>query len=494
MKTFYKKIVLLAIVALTTWSCADDYFDVNTPTGAATEDQIRMNDLLGPIIYHTVYAQYWAERTVGNYTQNFTGQGGGAAGPSSSSATWSNTYLYALPNIDVLIRKAEEKNANHFEGIGQVLKAINIAFVADMYSNAPYSQASGGSNNLQPTFDTQEQLYTAVISLLDEAIANLGAADNSGFGPTGSDDLIYRGDTGKWLRAANTLRARYTMHLSEVNGSSATAIEALPYLANGFTSNADDFQMLFNEQEINPWHSREVLAPNTGNDHDKVADQMVSYMNGKFYPLTGISIDPRLPKYADKDGDATDPWRGYETGGDGLSSDGQGGNTNFADEGFYTSLNSPIGIISYSEALFLKAEAEFLKAGGTETSSGSTSAAYNAYIDGISANMSKLGVNGTDYLAEGSIAVGADNLMLHNIMKEKYIANFLNPETFTDFRRYDFSDQVFKGLALSLDNAESEFPGEWFVRLTYPGSEATRNPENVAANQKSPTTPVWWDR
>lgn len=38
--------------------------------------------------------------------------------------------------------------------------------------------------------------------------------------------------------------------------------------------------------------------------------------------------------------------------------------------------------------------------------------------------------------------------MLNHIMKEKNIHNFLNPETFVDYRRYDFSDSVFKGLTI----------------------------------------------
>lgn len=492
MKTLYK-LFFLGFIVVSIWGCDDEYFDVNTPNGGATEEQVRMNDLLAPVIYRTIYAQYWAERSVGNYSQYFTGQGGGAAGPSSSSGTWSNSYLYVFPNVNLIIEKADALNANHFKGVAQVIKAINIAFIADMYSNAPYSQASQGSADLRPAFDTQQEIYNSLFALLDDAIANLSAADNSGISPS-SNDIIYGGEIDKWLRAAYTLRGRYTMHLSEVNGSAAAATEALSYLNNGFTSNDDDFQMLFSAEELNPWHSRQVLAPNTGNDHDKIADQLVSYMDGTYYELDGISIDPRLPVYADKDADASAPWRGYETGGNGLSSDGESGNTNFADNGFYTSLDSPIGIISYAEGEFLKAEAEFLKAGGTSTSTGAPAAAYNAYLSGIQANMDKLGVDGADYLAEASIAVGASNLMLNNIMKEKYIANFLNPETFSDFRRYDFSTDVYKGLTLPLDNADSEFPGEWLVRFNYPTSERDRNLENVVANQQSPTTPVWWDQ
>lgn len=490
----YIKLTIFAVFVLMFVGCSDEYFDVNTPTGSATEEQLSMNDLLGPAIYHTVMAQYYAERSFGNYTQYFTGQGGNAAGPTSISSTWREIYLYALPNINTIIKKAEETNSNHFRGIGKILTSINLGLATDSYGAIPYSDASKGAENLSPSFDTQEQIYSSINNLLDEAISDLSQDNNSDFSPTASGDIAYRGDSNKWLRAAYTLKARYTMHLSELNGISV-ATEALTNLANGFESNDDDLQIFFEARNINPWHSRQVLAPQTGNAHDKVGDQLVSYMNGTSYPFqSGLNIDPRLPLYADNADGSSEPYRGYVTGGSGESSDGENANTDFADEGYYTKVGSPMVIISYAEALFLKAEAEFLKNGGSPTSVGSNSEAYNAYLDGIAANMEKLDVDPTAYLADGIIAVGEANLMLHHIMKEKYIANFLNPETFVDFRRYDFSPNVFKDLALPVDTDESQFPNEWLVRAQYPDREETRNPDNVNANKKSPVTPVWWDQ
>lgn len=493
MKTYILKIAL-CILMLITIGCSDDYFDVNTPSGSVTEAELTMNDLLGPAIYHTVNAQYLAERSFGNYTQYFTFQGGGAAGATSISGSWSQIYLYALPNILTILDKAEATNSTHFAGIAKVLTAINIGLATDSWEAAPYTQASQGTENLTPAFDSQETLYATIDRLLDEAIVSLSQPNGSEFSPT-TGDMVYQGDIDKWLRAAYTLKARYALHLTEVNGVAA-ASSALASIGNGFNSNADDFQIFYDERNINPWYSRQVLAVETGNAHDKIGDQLVSYMNGSLYPFqsTAITIDPRLPVYADNEDGANTPYRGYLTGSNGLSSDGEAANTDFADNGFYTSVGAPITVITYAEALFIKAEAEFLVNGGTTTSSGTTAEGYAAYIDGITANMNKLGVSEADYISDGVIAVGEANLMLNDIMKEKYIANFLNPETFVDFRRYNFSSDVFRGLSLPEDTADSEFPNQWLVRAQYPDSEETRNPDNVNANKKSPTTPVWWDR
>ena len=84
--------------------------------------------------------------------------------------------------------------------------------------------------------------------------------------------------------------------------------------------------------------------------------------------------------------------------------------------------------------------------------------------------------------------------MLNHIMKEKYIHNFLNPESFVDHRRYNFSDDVFKGLTIrEEEDSSGEFAGQWFRRASYPSTELNRNRVNVEANQQTPVTPVWWD-
>lgn len=492
MKKLIIKIIFGLLIAAFV-GCSSDYFDVNTPTNAANVDQLEMSDFLAPAIFHTVTAQYFAERTLGNYTQNFTGQGGTAAGATSISSTWSQSYLFALPNLNTLLGKAEANNATHFAAVAKILIAVNLGLLTDSYGDIPYSKASLGAENLQPEFDSQQNIYASIDTLLAIAISSLEATDTSGF-TLGNGDIIYGGNTDKWLRAAYTLRARYQLHLAKKNGTSA-ATSALASIANGFTSNSDDLQMSYSDAKINPWYSRQILAANTGNVHDVIGDQLISYMNGTSYPYTTIALDPRTSIFAkNNDGAGTD-WKGYVSGGQGVSSDGTSANTSFADGGFYTNIAAPIVIVSYAEAQFIKAEAAFLANGGSTTSTGSNATAYTAYLAGIQASMDKVGVSGTNsaaYLADTSIDLGLANLRLEHIMKEKYIADFLNPETFVDLRRYDFSPNVFKDLTLPVDNATGEFPGQWIVRAQYPSIEETRNPDNVNAHKKSPTVPVWW--
>ncbi|MFD1615758.1 SusD/RagB family nutrient-binding outer membrane lipoprotein [Gelatiniphilus marinus] len=492
MKKIITKIMLLGFLSVVISACSEAYFDVNTPSGTVEEEQLRMNDLLGPVIYRTVTGQRSAELSFGNYTQYFVSDGGGAAGETTASGLWSNVYLYALPNLKTIKEKAAEAGAVHYAAIADILTAMNLGIATDTWDNIPYSQAALGQDNLFPSFDTQQSIYDEIFKLLDSAIAGLQSADNSGIS-IGNGDIIYDGDINKWLRAAYTVKARYQLHL--VNKGITSANDVLASIANGFTSNADDFQMLFDDKNINPWYSGEILARNTGNFHHDIASQLVSSMNGDYYPFESgvVEIDPRLPRFATNDGAAE--WKGYVSGGGGLAPDGTDANTNFVENGFYTSIDSPLLVISYAEAKFIEAEAAFLANGGNTTSTGSNTAAYTAYMEGINASMSKYGVDGTDYMADTAVDVGEAGLMLNHIMKEKYIHNFLNPETFVDFRRYNFSDDVFKGLTIrEEEDSEGDYSGQWFRRASYPSTELNRNGDVVEANQQTPVTPVWWEQ
>lgn len=492
MKNNIIKTGILSLLLVAQLSCSDDYFDVNTPSNTATLEELRMQDLMAPVIHSTMEGQRSAELAFGNYVQNFVSTGGGAAGQTEASGLWSQVYLYILPNLKAIKEKAAETNATHIGAISDILIAVNIGIATDTWDNIPYSDATEGPDNNFPTFDTQESIYNEIFTLLNSAISALEGPDNSGFN-LGSSDLIYGGDTEQWLRAAYTIKARYQLHL--VNKGTVTANEVLNTIGNGFTSNSDNFEMFYNEKNINPWYSAEILARSTGNLSNDIASQLVSSMNGDYYPFESgaLAIDPRLPLFAENGDEAE--WKGFVSGGAGVAPDGSSANARFKTDGYYTSVDSPLLLISYAEAKFIEAEAAFLANGGNTTSTGSSAEAYTAYLEGIQASMDMYDVDGSDYLADGAIAVGEAGLMLHHIMKEKYITNFLNPETFVDYRRYDFSTNVFTGLQIRLEEAsdDSEFFGQWFRRAIYPSTELNRNEANVLANQQSPVTPVWWD-
>lgn len=192
-------------------------------------------------------------------------------------------------------------------------------------------------------------------------------------------------------------------------------------------------------------------------------------------------VDPRLPIIADNGGD--EEWIGQESWNDELVS-----NCDFAIDSWHSRETAPFIMMSYSELMFIKAEAAL---------SSDPVAAYEAYIAGITANMTKLGVSQEDidtYLASDDVNVGSDGLGLDRIMKEKYITTFFNLETWTDMRRHHYSTAVYKDYFEPVDDEfDTDIPGQ---RAKYPSSERERNSENATSddNLKDFETVMWRDK
>lgn len=467
-------------------SCSD-YLDVNIKPGEKDESELGLKDLIAPVLKNTVLANYYAASVTGNYSQYFGGYGYTAAGESSCGSAWSVMYTDIFPNIGLIKEKAEASGAIHYSAIADIITAVNISMAVELWGDVVYSQATQPELYAYPILDDGETVYFAALDLLNNAITDLQATDNSGI-EIGKEDMIYKGDISKWLRAAYTFKARLQLKLMKNGGT--TASEVLASINNGFTSNDDNFMLSYvGAPNNNPYYTINVVQRSTSNYFNAPNDQLISLMNGSQYPFASISEDPRLSIMFEKSSE-TAPWRGFLNGGTGLSSDGNNGNTYYKNGGYYTSSDSPLILITYAEAMFIKAEAAFLTNGGSTTSVGTTTESYNAYLNGIQAHMDMIGANGADYLSDASVSIGAGNLALHNIMREKYIANFHSTETYNDFRRYNFSPDVFTGLAVRIPQEEDIYAGQWFRRAYYPEIETNSN-DNFTTDESSAVLNIW---
>jgi hypothetical protein len=359
-------------------------------------------------------------------------------------------YPTVLMNCKIIIDKAAEEGSPHYAGVAKVLTAYTLGVMTDVWGDIPYSQAFQGSKELTPAFDTQEQIYAAIDELLDDAITDL-AAQTSTLSP-GSSDLMYAGDLGMWTKAACTIRARYALHLTKKDSIDASN-KALQHLANGFGSNAEDLEFVFgsNNLEENPTYQF---------DRDRgdirVGAKIVDMMN-----TTG---DPRLPFYA-----APDENGAYTGAGPGSAN----GSASWIGPGF-ASPTSPVPFISYTELLYIKAEA-LLK-------TGDNAGAIAAYNDALQASLEKHGVFDQTWF-DANKFTGA-TIDLATIIWGKYVSLFMQPEVFVDMRRTDLLQTLTIPTAATL----SEFPRRW----PYATSEKTYNTANVPS--VSLTSKLWWDQ
>lgn len=450
MKRIFIGICLLMVGAITscnTWidpdtnsnptSPQEASFDVVLPTIQAGMGYVMGGDLGRFSSVLTQHNRGIERQHLGIYNYVFT--------ESDVDNAWQfNLYSGPMNDMSILMDRARANGSVHYLGVAQVMMAHAIGTVTDLWGDVPYSDAFRGSSKIQPVYDTQENIYQTIQTLLDEAIVNL-SAPSSTLSP-GSDDFMYGGDLSLWIKAAWAIKARYALHLSKRNGNSA-ALEALASLGNAMSSNADDMQFTFGtvETEANPWYQFVVQR-----DGDLVfGDKLSEIMNA--------TNDPRRPFYAEQDDSGT------------FTSRSRMGP-------FYASINSPVPFITFTECKFIEAEALFR--------TGNPSEAYRAYREAVRSSLDRTGVSSADadaFLAQASVDPGVANLTLNDIMTQKYVAMYTQSESFTDWRRTELP-------ALTPTVTGKEIPR----RFPYPQSERLYNdanmPDGLTINSR-----VWWD-
>lgn len=440
------------------------FIDVNSSPNEPTDVQEKL--ITGPVEYNiannvvagdaAIYVNHFMQNIALNQpVPNF---GTYLLTPNDMNGTWDAVFVGCLQNLQILNRKGEANGNFNYSAIAKILTANCLGIATDLYGDIPYSQAFKGSENLQPGYDKQEDIYKTIQTLLDNGLADINK--NSGLKP-GAEDFYYNGDMAKWKRAAYTLKARYYMHLTKAPGYNAAtqADLALAALSNGFLSNADDMKLTYpgGAGTENRWYNH--MLPITTN-----------VMSSNIVETLKSRNDPRLPQLiapAKLDASYTGRVIGTPTTGNLQSYSLLGP--------FYGNRNSSVYILTYSEALFLKAEATLTKSGAA--------AAQPVYQDAIKADMAKLGIDAgktTDYLTARGTLTTAN--ALQRIMEEKAIANFLSLENYNDWRRTGFP------VLTKVPNAVSDIPR----RFLYPQKELTTNPQT---QQSAKTTDrVWWDQ
>lgn len=484
MKIIFRNLIILAGLFLTCFSSCKKYVGGDTNINPNQSSTPTLNTLLSVGIESTADNHYRVAFITSMFSEQLAAYTSGALNEDQNrdvriENAFQGIYQNSLTNLDAMVKLAQQQNAPYYIGIGKILQAVNLGLATDTWGDVPYSDAFQGAANLYPKYDPQETIYSTMQTLLDDGIAQLSLSPGT-IKPT-TDDLIYGGVAASWIKAAYVLKARYAMHLTKKGATNAANV-ALTYLAKGFASNAEDLQVVYNDKNLNPWNKNVAVAAAGAVYKVSPTQRLIDLMNGSgYYP--GL-VDPRLPIIMDNKGATT--YIGIVNGSGGSS------NVNLTANTYYAKSTSPVPIVTYAEQKFLEAEAEFIKAGGTTTSVGSSANAYSAYLAGINANMDKLGAVKTAYIANPLVAVTAAGLKLEYILREKNIALFLHPEEWVDVRRYDYNAQLFRGIALPV-NQDAAMNGQFIRRALYPLAETTRNPNAVAA-QKTLTTKVWWDQ
>src|SRR5437762_782895 len=330
-------------------------------------------------------------------------------------------YSGPLEDFQRMINKGVAAGVHNMESVGRIMKSYFFSVMTDAMGDIPYSEAFQERALLTPKYDTQQAIYTALFADLAKASQQI---DPAGIGFS-SGDIMYGGDMVEWRKFSNSLRLRLAMHLSNVDATTAAAQAQAAVTAGVFTSNADNAQLMYlaSAPDQNPVYT---------NVH---VDKRDDYGMSKTFVDSLLSwSDPRLPVFAQLNNDTIVANQIYEGLPNGLN-DGAGPALLYISRiGAYwrETPAAPLALLTYSEVLFLEAEA-------AERGWISGPPAATLYANAIRASMQQYGIATAAidaYLAQPRVAYAGGAAGLTQIAYQKWLSLFLQGmEAWTEVRR-----------------------------------------------------------
>lgn len=479
-KLIIQTLLVGVLVTASFTSCKKDYFDINNnpndPSDVGVEyllpsAQAAIGHVLGNNfqIFGGLYAQYWTQSTSASQYKTYE-----QYNPSSDEfdRPWRALYADALQDLKAIETKATPAQTNYL-AISKILQAYTFQLLTDNFGDVPFSEALMGEENTSPKYDSQEQIYDGIITLLNDGIA---AIDEETDVHPGSDDLLYGGDMYYWRSFGNTLLLRVYIRMSDVNPTKAqngiAGLQDAQFIEEGETaqinygSTGGNTNPLFSSM-VDLGYVQNLVASNTA----------ISYMNANNDPRVQVLYEASdLGNYAGIPQGAFDLPTTTDVSYPGIFTGG------YANDD--ASALAPVIFLSSYESLFLRAEAV---ARGWMTGS-----AQEYYERAITESFAYTGLDATaasDYYAQTAIAYPAGGSVedqIKAIITQKWVAmnGTQGDEAWIEWRRTGYPD-FFTESTNSLIG--SGFP----VRLFYPSTEVTQN--GSFPGQKQITDRVWWD-
>ena len=222
-----------------------------------------------------------------------------------------------LQNLEDIIKKATEAGNLRYAGIAKILKAYTYSVAVDVFGDVPFSEANKLKEGiLHPKFDDDAAVYESLFALINSGIADLN--NNTAPNPQvpGTDDLIYGGNTARWIKAANTIKLKLYTQIRKVKNVTAEVNALLtggnlisqtsesflmPYGPNGSTDDRNPgFYTYFATQRSNhvsPWFYEILKGYNprifTNNPDPRIRYYIYNQVNATQNPREGNQTEYR---------------------------------------------------------------------------------------------------------------------------------------------------------------------------------------------------------
>ena len=379
---------------------------------------------------------------------------------------WRRHFYDLGANIQKMNELAMEKGQYNAVLIGRTVMLMSTLFTTDAFGDMPLSEVY---TKAAPKYDSQEEVYNWMFNEAEELVrlyddpewvnakTNLLISEKM--------DRIYGGDMAKWDLFCKAIRARLWLRkLPNWDNTQANCQQIINMV--------DEVINDVNWQEPRYWYPGGVTESNCPwgpyapkiNSWESRDNRLSSslpttfFMKGilgaydfkdsQYKVQRGYALDPRASRMMQqRSEEKNNAMRHLESniGGD-IDKTIVNYPDLFAPNNPYTQNTGYIALITTEELMFIKAEAQYWNK--------DMSGAYETTVAATKVNMERYGLYESAILLEATTLTeqykmffdvklpGAADFTIADLMQQKYVAMYLQPEQWIDLRRYNYSSST----------------------------------------------------
>ena len=522
----YKVIILSLLISFMGASCEDWLYD-NVNEDAAHE--VLPQQVLPVVLFYSAQLQFDHAEYGAYLTQTLTTGGRNQTSSFAYKSGWGDfltmnrhpqwrRHFYDIGvNAKEIIDEAHEAQAWNLELIGRTLRLMSTQMTTDLFGDMPRSEAYESNS---PHYDTQESIYEWMNQEIEELIGMYEdptyteAATNIPIDQ--SIDRVFAGDLNKWKHYTYALKARLLLRKLPNWENNAATCQAIITAVNRALEGWEDVLYRFdggNGAQNSPWGEAFGSTEQGGLGWEGRGNMLNSAVPTKYFMenilgvfeshnnLKGWAEDPRILAFMSSrpgpsgTSDSSTEMRYLDTNiGMDVSYKVDNYPTLFPEVdgkkvSVYTQNTGYVPLFLEEELLLIKAEATYWS-GDKPTARSLTMQAAEINFDRF--NLSS--IYGSSYTRYRNNYLGnetgtgnyvttyfpADGFNIGHIMRQKYVCLYLQPEQWTDMRRYNYSCEengiqydntyVYPGLKRPNNIYEAHWgddPKAWINRINY---------------------------
>lgn len=522
----YKVIILSLLISFMGASCEDWLYD-NVNEDAAHE--VLPQQVLPVVLFYSAQLQFDHAEYGAYLTQTLTTGGRNQTSSFAYKSGWGDfltmnrhpqwrRHFYDIGvNAKEIIDEAHEAQAWNLELICRTLRLMSTQMTTDLFGDMPRSEAYESNS---PHYDTQESIYEWMNQEIEELIGMYEdptyteAATNIPIDQ--SIDRVFAGDLNKWKHYTYALKARLLLRKLPNWENNAATCQAIITAVNRALEGWEDVLYRFdggNGAQNSPWGEAFGSTEQGGLGWEGRGNMLNSAVPTKYFMENILGV---FESHSNLKGWAEDPrilaFMSARPGPSGTSDSGTemryldtniGMDVSYKVDNYptlfpevdgkkvsvYTQNTGYVPLFLEEELLLIKAEATYWS-GDKPTARSLTMQAAEINFDRF--NLSS--IYGSSYTRYRNNYLGnetgtgnyvttyfpADGFNIGHIMRQKYVCLYLQPEQWTDMRRYNYSCEengiqydntyVYPGLKRPNNIYEAHWgddPKAWINRINY---------------------------